>query len=459
MKMTIAMCFAQFGPYHHARVCAVQRLLKEEAARHKRSVDLKCIPVQIAASTTTYKWKIQTGTSESESDEEICDGLRTLSEGAFETVSPLKVFLQARNLFRDQGVKIAFVPSYSPAPNLALFAAAKSLGLRTVMMNDSHAATEQARGWKKWIKRQIVKKFDAAFVAGVPHKRHFASLGLPANQIFTGYDAIDNNFFTACTEKVYTKALEVGGKMALRQAYGLPPRYFLSLGRMVEKKNLPTLLEAYARFCARTQTDEVSPQDAVALVFVGSGDLEHSLQEQARTLGMQVIEKHGPMEIKPQRSTTNQSIDVNPRLGNVFFYGFRQIKENSIFYSLADSFVLPSLKEEWGLVVNEAMVCSLPVLVSRAAGCVEDLLEGSALGCGAIQECTNGYVFDPTSVQALTRALELSAESQQRRLKMGKRSREIVENFSCENFARQALRAMDAAKMSKKTRNVALVRA
>jgi glycosyltransferase involved in cell wall biosynthesis len=153
------------------------------------------------------------------------------------------------------------------------------------------------------------------------------------------------------------------------------------------------------------------------------------------------------MEIQPQRSTNNQPSDGNPSLGCVYFYGFRQIKENGIFYSLADSFVLPSLKEEWGLVVNEAMACSLPVLVSRAAGCVEDLLEGSVLGCGALQECTNGYVFDPTSVQALTRALELTAESQHRRLKMGKRSREIVENFSCENFARQAVKAMDAAEL------------
>ena len=438
--MTIAICFGQFGPYHHARVCAVQRLLKEEDA------EFKCIPIQIAASTTIYDW-------DKETTENYCDYLRTLCDGDEEAASPLDVFLKARALFRNERVKIVFLPSYYPARNIALFAAAKSLSLRTVMMNESHGGTEQARGWKKWIKRQLVKSFDSALVGGKPHKRYFCSLGLPSTRIFTGYDAIDNNFFTAQSEQVQRKASIFGGNMALREAYGLPSRYFLSLGRMVEKKNLPTLLDAYARFCERTQTDEVSPQDNVALVFVGSGDLKPSLQEQARTLGLQVIEKQGSMEIGPQRSTTtNQPSGVHPSLlGSVFFYGFRQIKENSIFYSLAEAFVLPSLKEEWGLVVNEAMACSLPVLVSRAAGCVEDLLEGSSLGFEAVQECTNGYVFDPTSVHALTRALELSAESQHRRLKMGKRSREIVENFSCENFALQALRAMDAAKLRKKT--------
>jgi glycosyltransferase involved in cell wall biosynthesis len=443
--MTIAICFGQFGPYHHARVFAVQRLLQEQAA------EVRCIPVQIAAGTTTYNWDKETGANERETSLSLCDCLRTLCDGDEEAASPLDVFLKARALFRDERVKIAFLPSYYPVRNFALFAAAKSLSLRTVMMNESHGGTEQAKGWKKWIKRQLVKSFDAALVGGKPHKRYFSSLGLPPARIFTGYDAIDNSFFTDQAEEVQRKASNFGGNLALREAYGLPPRYFLSLGRMVEKKNLPTLLEAYARFCERIQTDEVSPQDNVALVFVGSGDLKPSLQEQARTLGMQVIEKRGSLEIKPQCYTTNQPSGVNPSLGNVYFYGFRQIKENSIFYTLADAFVLPSLKEEWGLVVNEAMACSLPVLVSRAAGCVEDLLEGSAHGFGAVQECTNGYVFDPTSVDALTRALELSAESQQRRLKMGERSREIVENFSCENFARQALRAMAAAELRKKT--------
>jgi hypothetical protein len=47
-----------------------------------------------------------------------------------------------------------------------------------------------------------VKQFDAAFVGGEPHKRHFASLGIPAAKIFTGYDAVDNARFAARTDEV-----------------------------------------------------------------------------------------------------------------------------------------------------------------------------------------------------------------------------------------------------------------
>lgn len=453
--MNIAICFGQFGPYHHARVCALQRLLRLPSTAATIGADMRCIPVQIAASTSTYDWKtIPEHTPESVTTDGFCEGLRTLCEGEVEKVSPMDVFLKARAMFLDEEIEIALLPSYSPAANFALFAAAKALRIPAVMMNESFDPIKQAMGLKmlikRLVKRQIIKRFDAALVGGAPHKRHFCSLGMPPEKVFTGYDAIDNNLFAAYSQKLQSKASELGGKVELRRAYGLPARYFLSLGRMVEKKNLTALVKAYACFCSKKQIGKGITEDSVALLFVGSGELERSLQMQARELGLEVIEKREPLEMNETHLSaglTGQQGFEGSFLGKVFFYGFRQIRENCIFYSLADAFVLPSLNEEWGLVVNEAMACSLPVLVSRAAGCVEDLLEGSALGCRAVQECTNGYVFDPTSVQALTRALELSAESKQRRLKMGKRSREIVENFSCDNFARQALKAMDAAEL------------
>jgi len=58
---------------------------------------------------------------------------------------------------------------------------------------------------------------------------------------------------------------------------------------------------------------------------------------------------------------------------------------------------------------------------------------------------SNGFVFDPRSRDALATALARVAESEDRRLEMGKRSREIVARFSCGNFARQAMRAAEAA--------------
>jgi glycosyltransferase involved in cell wall biosynthesis len=120
------------------------------------------------------------------------------------------------------------------------------------------------------------------------------------------------------------------------------------------------------------------------------------------------------------------------------------------------------------LVVNEAMACSLPVIVSRTAGCAEDLLPGSEswqCSVGSIQfgeerttddckpltddsleERSNGFVFDPKSSDALAIALARVAEMGDGKSEMEKRSREIVAKFGCENFAKQAMRAACAAR-------------
>jgi len=510
--MSIAICFGQFGPYHHARVAALQRLLHERAGSQRSGSFVTCIPMQIAAATMTYDWVVDTELGRNESRVTFCEGLRTLCAGVEEHAFPLEVFFKARRLFQEEKVNVALLPSYSPGRYFALFAAAKSLGLRTVMMNESHAGTEQATGWKKWIKRQVVKLFDAALVGGEPHKRHFASLGIPLEKIFTGYDAVDNDFFISSVQALRVHEHNMGvtnspvsavgpspvgraESQSLRSAYGLPKRYFLSLGRMVEKKNLAVLVKAYAKYFdqSRLLGPGSGNQGPVSLVFVGTGELEGSLRNQARSLGLRVVDR---CDVNAMRQVENLFLGNQKRAiknhqhksstgsiaaphkvalshedehcGTVFFYGFRQIEENALFYALAEAFVLPSLKEEWGLVVNEAMASSLPVIVSRTAGCTEDLLEATSLaspvarrkedveakndeqniskrrGRPGLDKCSNGYRFDSTSVDALATALVLIAESEQRRIEMGLRSREIVAKFGCNNFARQAMLAVEA---------------
>lgn len=602
---TLAICFGQFGPYHHARVAALQRAARAMADGEARMAEggglgqsgspdhcklitddcthpLRVLPVQIAAATTTYAWNMERGTEIGDDisairhpPSAIAEGLQTLCEGTDEAASPLGVFLAARRLFKAEGVQVVFVPSYWPARFLAIFIAAKFAGARTVMMNESHAGTERATGWKRWIKRQIVRQFDAALVGGTPQKRHFAALGIPEDKIFTGYDAVDNAYFARCAEDIRaaqkrrqepvdsgqpersmghgagsagregdegrqdqeTRGLQEtavegekseGGKVtseescsanlstlnfasapspairptvqhstaqSTREAYGLPKRYFLSLGRMVEKKNLSTLVAAYGRF-ARASVEKLGAWSeehgadvaencklnaehcVPALVFVGSGELEKALESQARALGLEVVDRRGmswqspvgslqtdaPVEAANCELKTEHSVEKPG--GAVFFYGFRQLEENPVFYALAEAFILPSLYEEWGLVVNEAMACSLPVIVSRTAGCAEDLLPASGQVTKGrderprssvpetpddpadrpyLEARSNGFVFDPTSVEALAEALKRLAASEDERKAMGQASREIVGRWGCDNFARQALCAAKAA--------------
>jgi glycosyltransferase involved in cell wall biosynthesis len=427
---TLGVLWVQYGPYHSARFSALQR----------QAGTARVHALEFSNQTSVYAWN-RTG---------VPENLITLCPGAVaEELSFLQVFRQARRIFAELKLDVCFLPSYAPRQPLAALLAAKSLGIRTVMMNESHAGTSRAKGLAATIKRRLVNLFDTAFVGGHPQKRYIESLGLPGKKIFIGYDAVDNEYFAA-------KAAEIRNQRAkIREQYQLPEHYFLSLGRFVAKKNLETAIRSY-----RLMLDS-RPGTETHLVMVGSGETETRLRALCAELRLPVYDK------------TKAGADGHPAPSQaerpgVHFYGFRQVSENPAFYALADAFILASLYEEWGLVVNEAMACGLPVIVSETAGCAEDLLVPDRLAVppelsadlrSRLAQLTghirrNGFLFNPNSVHALANALILLEAVPAIRENMGRASREIVERFSCENFAANALLAARAALESPASMNL-----
>ena len=453
--ISMGVLWEQYGPYHSARFTALKR--------HAEGVTVH--PLEFSNQTSTYAWNRS----------DVPEGLITLCPGmAAEELPFLRVFRQARQTFSKLKLDVCFLPSYAPSRSLAALLAAKSLGIRTVMMNESHAGTSRAKGLAATIKRRLVALFDTALVGGKPQKRYIASLGLPEKKILLGYDAVDNDYFAAKSAEVRNRQREI------RSQYGLPEHYFLSLGRFVTKKNLATLIRSYRQFI------DLRPATRTHLVMVGSGPDDASLRFLCRDLHLPVYEKKTagtgapPNEpalergiyaasappcqetLKGHNTRTNsgtpQSQPETEQPG-VHFYGFRQQAENPVFYALADAFILPSLYEEWGLVVNEAMACGLPVVVSETAGCAEDLLVSDRvtgpsdlsadlrmrLAQLTSQIRQNGFVFNPKSVHALANALVVLEAAPEIRENMGRASRRIIERFSCDNFAANALLAARAA--------------
>ena len=386
--------WGNWGPYHHARFAA----FRAEAARH--SLDARGI--EIVPRSDIYDWRPPVASA----------GVWSLPVNEREMdFRPIRLARRLLPLLRSEKPAVVFLPSYwhwSLECNLLV----RWSGARVVMMNESHAGTERAKGPKRWLKRWIVRRFHAALVGGKPHKRHFAGMGLDERLIATGYDAVDNDFFKRESE------LARGNADALRAGWGLPSSYILSLGRLVEKKNLKTLIEAYRQFRA-----DRGGESAMELVIVGSGPEHDVLRAQCKQGGLEVVDRLGPPPLP------EPGVPAGPR---VFFYGFRQIDENPVFYALADAFVLPSTTEEWGLVVNEAMACGLPVIVSRKAGCAEDL----------VREGDNGWTFDPSDPGEVSACLRRLGDSQALRARMGARSREVIGSWGCDAFAEGALAAV-----------------
>ncbi|MCM1291730.1 MAG: glycosyltransferase family 4 protein [Bacteroides sp.] len=133
---------------------------------------------------------------------------------------------------------------------------------------------------------------------------------------------------------------------------------FLYVGRIIEVKNIPVMLDAFVK------------------AFGNCGDVE-----------LRVVGKGELLDCYKNKYKQFSNIDfAGPK------YGDELVRE----YHQASVFVLPSLSEPWGLVVNEAMAAGLPVIVSNQVGAAHDLVEGH----------DSGFIFPYAEVDKLSECMQ-----------------------------------------------------
>jgi glycosyltransferase involved in cell wall biosynthesis len=234
------------------------------------------------------------------------------------------------------------------------------------------------------LKRKFVRYCSAFVVPGKSSFEYVRNHGAREQDIFTAPNAVDIKLFSG-------KAIVVReDDTRLRQALRLPPRFFLFVGRLVREKGVFDLISAYGRLSAELRS-------VVSLVLVGEGAAHDELVRRAS--------------------------QVNP--GRVQFAGFVHRDQLAGYYALAETFVFPSHSDPWGLVVNEAMACGLPIIASDAAGCTADL----------VQDQGNGRVVHRGDVAQLASAMEELGQDPALRERMGNHSRERIFRYSPEACA------------------------
>jgi glycosyltransferase involved in cell wall biosynthesis len=211
--------------------------------------------------------------------------------------------------------------------------------------------TEESRGAvRRILRRWLLRDADAVYVNGASGARYIRSMGYGRLISIAPY-AADNSVFLNPGTRHRSGTLRL-----------------LYTGQLVERKGLVPFLKCLAGWCG------IHPERSVLLTVVGSGDQLDLLQR---------------IELPP-----NLQIDFKGSMG------FEQLPSQ---YHGADLYVYPTLADEWGLVVNEAMIAGLPVLGSRFSQAVEEL----------VQDGVNGWLFTPTdekdTFDAIGRALESDA--------------------------------------------------
>jgi 1,2-diacylglycerol 3-alpha-glucosyltransferase len=142
----------------------------------------------------------------------------------------------------------------------------------------------------------------------------------------------------------------------------------------------------------------------------------------------------------PQDAETRARVE---RIGTVrvIFLGFLGYDDLPEIYQRAGCLILPSISETWGLVVNEAMAASTPVIVSDRCGCAPEL----------VVEGENGFVFDNADAGALTDLMrKIASMPEERRRAMGRRGQEIISAYTPETWARNFLDLVERCCVEKK---------
>jgi glycosyltransferase involved in cell wall biosynthesis len=192
-----------------------------------------------------------------------------------------------------------------------------------------------------------------------------------------------------------------------RSELGLQGTVFLYVGQIIPRKGILQLLEAWKTFSRETGLGECS------LLLVGGG----------------------PQEAECRAYCSENNLD-NVRLLGVIDYDLLPM-----YYRCADVFVIPTLEDNWSLVVPEAMACGLPILCSKYNGCWPELVKPE-----------NGWVFGPLDVSDTVDALRVCLTKHQSLQAMGENSRRIVQNHTASQAADAIMGACSIALSSCRSR-------
>ena len=257
----------------------------------------------------------------------------------------------------------------------AAWSFAKKRNLPLLLRGETHLAALIGGPLQRLAHRLILSfrfRQPSAFLSvGTANQGLYQAYGVPKSKLFSMPYAVDNAFFQ---ERARAAKSE---RESLRARLGLPSGapVVLFCGKLIAKKDAETLIRAFASPLAEINQSHSSsslprptslnPSDAMRprLLIVGQGDLRAQLEALAYQLAP----------------------------GRVHFAGFKNQTELPALYDLCDLFVIPSLFEPWGLVVNEVMNAGKPVLASDRVGAAADL----------IQRGVNGDIFPAGDVHRL----------------------------------------------------------
>ena len=258
---------------------------------------------------------------------------------------------------------VIWTHGYADLFTIAAICFAKLKGLKVFVRGESMIFPDQKKTTLKTRKRQYIfrwldKCIDKYLAIGTNNTNFYQTMGISQDKIAMCHYAVDNDFFREKYLTAKEKIKTLKAKLNLDENRPI----ILYASKFITRKCPIDLLNAYARLSKNG--DEPNPY----LLFIGNGEQYAAVKAQA----------------------------AQYRWHSIQFLGFKNQSELPDYYTIADVFVLPSLHENWGLVINEAMNAQCAIIVSDHIGCAPDL----------VQHGVNGYVYPARDANTLAKYLQ-----------------------------------------------------
>src|SRR2546422_2289542 len=316
-------------------------------------------------------------------DESILDGCKyKFLENPLWERGPTSVYATiSPSVFKEitsHPYNVVLIQSYAGVTEWIAVAAAIKQSCHVLFRGETvlKSGSLHARDAFRWMPIKILAKWVSIFLPiGTRSREFYLHYGIPQERLILSPYAVDNNYFFSQAR------LFKNMKRELRESLGidgeLPVVLFVS--KMTPRKRPLDLLKAFDKL-----------QEDAFLLFVGDGPLRAEIEGYV----------------------------ASRQLRNVRCAGFQRQETLPQFYAVGDVFVLPSEYEPWGLVVNEAMCFSLPIITTHGVAAAADLVKTE-----------NGFLYEAGNVKALEAALRILVSGAERRLEMGRQSSKIVEGW------------------------------
>lgn len=295
-----------------------------------------------------------------------------------------------------------WIHGYASVNALHTMLAAKALGLPVLIRADIWLGDRPRSQKTLFLKRLFFEALrhlvTGVLAIGTHNIAYWREYFGPEFPIFLLPYAVDNDFFRNRTLEAAPQREEL--RTSLQMEPGRPIILFAS--KLQTRKHCDHLLEAYLALREPGQQDP-SPY----LLIVGDGEERNALEA--------MVQQSGCTSVR--------------------FAGFRNQTELPRFFDLSDIFVLPSRHEPWGLIVNEAMNASLPVVVTDDVGAAVDLIEDGV----------TGFTYPVGNVQALHQVLQRALSNPQQLKQIAEQALHRIQQWDFEADIRglkTALRAV-----------------